>query len=139
MKRFLIGAAALGLVVAMSTVYPEAQGRGGGDGFTNLQVLPSDIDPQQLIGLMQGAAQALGVNCAYCHVFNGRGAPDNDFASDEKAPKNVARGMIRMVQQINMGLAENIDKPADELTSVGCMTCHRGSAIPMIEEAPAAD
>ena len=30
-------------------------------------------------------------------------------------------------------------KPADDVVNVGCMTCHRGSAIPMIEEAPAAD
>lgn len=142
MKCLLIGAAALGLVFAMSTVYPEAQGRqerGRGAAFTNLQVLPSDIAAPDLIGLMQAAEAALGVDCAYCHVFNGRGAPDNDFASDEKTTKVVAREMIRMVQQINMTLANAIDKPADELTAVGCMTCHRGSAIPMIEEAPAAD
>jgi hypothetical protein len=139
MKRLVIGGAALGLVVAIATVYPQAQGRGGGGGFSNLQVLPSDIAPPVLIGLMQAAEAALGVDCAYCHVFNGRGAAGNDMASDEKPTKLVAREMIRMLQQINMTLADAVDKPADELTRVTCMTCHRGSLIPALEEAPAAD
>jgi len=145
MKRLLIGAAAFGLAIAMMTVYPQAQGQGrgggrggGGAAFTNLQVFPADIAPGDLIMAMQGFEAALGVECDYCHQFNGRGAPDNDMASDAKAPKRVARVMLRMVGQINQTIGDGVDKPADDITRVRCITCHRGSAIPMVD-APAAD
>ena len=144
MKRFLASVAVVGLVFAMTMIYGQAQGRrgggaGGGGGFSNLQVLPSDIECAQLIALMQRVEAALGVDCAYCHVFNGRGAAGNDMASDDKPTKNVARAMMRMVGDINMQIGEAVAKPADEVARVGCITCHRGSAIPMVEEAPAAD
>ena len=141
MKRLVIGAAALGLVFAMATASPQAQGAqgGGGNNFTNLQVFPPDIPAGELIAAMQAASQALGVDCAYCHVFNGRGAPDNDMASDEKAPKLVAREMGRMMGQINETIAMATGKGPGEVIAVTCMTCHRGSTIPQIEEAPAAD
>jgi hypothetical protein len=141
MKRLLISAAALGLVVATATVYPQAQGRqgGGGGGFTNLQVLPADIAAPDLIAIMQAAEAALGVDCAYCHVFNGRGAAGNDMASDEKRPKLVAREMVRMMEQANETIAVATGKGPGEVAEVTCMTCHRGSTIPEIEDAPAAD
>ena len=73
MKRILVSVAILGFVFAMSAdMYAQAQGRqgrGGGRGFANLQVLPSDIEPARLIELMQGAGAALGVDCSHCHVF----------------------------------------------------------------------
>jgi thioredoxin reductase len=140
MKRLLIGTAAFGLAVAMMTVTPLAQGQGrggGGAAFTNLQVFPSDIAAPQLIQAMQAFETALGVDCAYCHVFNGRGAAGNDMASDAKAPKEVARTMLRMLEQVNQTLDAELDKA--EVTQVRCITCHRGQAIPQIEEAPAAD
>jgi hypothetical protein len=40
--------------------------------------------------------------------------------------------MMQMVGEINQKLAANIKKPADQLTAVGCMTCHRGEAIPKL-------
>jgi photosynthetic reaction center cytochrome c subunit len=49
-----------------------------------------------------------------------------------KPTKLVARVMMQMVSEINQKLAANIKKPADQLTAVGCMTCHRGEAIPKV-------
>src|SRR5215510_1479275 len=34
----------------------------------NLKVLPADIPQAQLLQTMQGFAQALGVQCGYCHA-----------------------------------------------------------------------
>src|SRR5579872_5819452 len=34
---------------------------------TNLQVLPKDIQPEQLIHIMRGVAGSLGVECNFCH------------------------------------------------------------------------
>ena len=98
----------------------------------NLQVLPKDTPAGQVVTIMRGFTTALGVQCGYCHVFEGAGNPANDMAADTKTPKLVARVMMQMANEINQKLAANIKKPADQLTSVGCMTCHRGQAIPTI-------
>jgi photosynthetic reaction center cytochrome c subunit len=104
--------------------------------FKNLQVLPKDIPRPELTQIMQAINAALGVQCAYCHNFVAPGNPANDMASDEKTPKLVARVMMQMTSDINSRLAANIKKPADQLTRVGCATCHRGAAIPVVPPAP---
>jgi len=105
--------------------------------FKNLQVLPKDIPRPELTAIMQGINAALGVQCAYCHQFVGPGNPGNDMASDDKTPKLVARVMMQMTGDINARLAANIKKPADQITRVGCATCHRGAPIPVVPPAPA--
>jgi hypothetical protein len=92
----------------------------------------------QVQALMRNISAALGVQCGYCHIFEGPGNAANDFASDTKTPKLVARVMIQMTGEINQKLAANIKKPADQLTQVGCMTCHRGEAIPKVPPPAAA-
>jgi tetratricopeptide (TPR) repeat protein len=91
-------------------------------------VLPKDAsraaDPDP-----QAFSQALGVQCNYCHVFEGRGGR-NDMASDEKAPKKTARQMLVMARELNDKLPAIVSKSADVTTRVGCMTCHRGVPIP---------
>jgi tetratricopeptide (TPR) repeat protein len=107
-----------------------AQGRGqAAPAPRNLQVLPKDMPREQLIQTMQAFSQALGVQCNYCHVFEGRGGR-NDMASDEKAPKKTARQMLLLAREINEKLPTVVGKSADSTTRVGCMTCHRGVAIP---------
>lgn len=106
-----------------------AQGRSGPPAPTNLQVLPKDMPREQLIQTMQAFSQALGVQCSYCHVQEGRGGR-NDMASDEKPTKKAARGMILLAREINQKLPPAIGKSADATTRVGCVTCHRGVAIP---------
>jgi tetratricopeptide (TPR) repeat protein len=105
------------------------QGRGGQPPpMTNLQIFPKDTPRPQVVQTMQLFAQALGVRCGYCHVDEGPGK--QDFASDEKASKKAARQMMLLAREINEKLPAAVGKSADATTRVGCVTCHRGVAIP---------
>jgi photosynthetic reaction center cytochrome c subunit/tetratricopeptide repeat protein len=101
--------------------------------MTNLQLYPKDIPRPQLVTTMQGFVAALGVQqsggCGYCHVGT---APQFDFASDSNPKKSVARKMILMSREITAKLPEVTGKPAAEVTSLRCATCHRGVAIPKL-------
>jgi len=97
--------------------------------MTNLQIIPKDTPRPQVLATMQAFTQALGVQCNYCHVQEGRGGR-NDMASDEKPTKKAARGMMVLAREINTKLPEAIGKSADATTRVGCATCHRGVPIP---------
>lgn len=103
----------------------------------NLKVLPKDISSDDLSATMRGFAMGLGVRCETCHV----GEPNTplhtfDFASDEKAMKQKARLMIKMVDEINGELVPRLDDVEKAMrVSVRCMTCHRGRPQPqMIED-----
>jgi len=131
---------------------PVAGQRGAGRGGTppapqNLQVLPKDMPQAQVVSTMQEIAGALGVQCTYCHVqaaapAGGRGdggggrggrggaAPAFDFASDDKPQKKAARQMMLMVRDINPKVVAAVGKAESSATRVGCVTCHRGVAIP---------
>ena len=98
----------------------------------NLKVLPATTTTAQILPIMRNFSAALGTNCGYCHVWTGPGLPTNDYAADVKPTKDVARAMMRMATEFNTQLAANIKKPADQLTRVQCMTCHRGAAIPTL-------
>jgi len=148
MNRHAFKATAIGSLVLAGSIVAFAQapqgggqGRPGGPGGggapqpppQNLQVFPKDIARPQLLQAMQNFTAALGVTCAYCHVFNGPGDPMNDMASDAKPTKNVARAMMRMVREINPTVQKAAAaKPADQVAQVGCATCHRGAAIPVV-------
>jgi hypothetical protein len=98
----------------------------------NLQVLPKDTPRDQIQATMRAFTQALGVQCNYCHVQEGRGGR-NDMAADEKQPKKTARVMMRMTTHVNEMLASDLGKPAADIAKVQCATCHRGSAIPKVD------
>jgi len=118
-----------------------ARGRGAPQGFTNLQVFPKDVMPQQLIQTMQAFNTALGVMCDHCHMDFGRGNPMTDMASDMKPQKSIARAMMRMTQGVNQQIQGAVtQKPQDQVTRVQCATCHRGQALPQVatSAAPAA-
>ena len=104
----------------------------------NLKVLPATTTTAQILPIMRTFSAALGTNCGYCHVWTAAGDPSNDYAADTKPTKLVARVMMQMAGEINQKLAANIKKPADQLTTVGCMTCHRGEAIPKVPPPAAA-
>ena len=160
MTRVVKGAAIIG-AIALSTAVISAQeapagaargqgqgqeqaggrGRGAQPGFTNLQVVPKDVMPQQLIQTMQAFNTALGVMCDHCHMDFGRGNPMTDMASDMKPQKNIARAMMRMTQGVNQQVQGAVtQKPQDQVTRVQCATCHRGQALPQVatSAAPAA-
>src|SRR5881296_2434385 len=110
------------------------RGAGGGPQQpppTNLQVLPKDMPRPQVVATMQNIAAALGVQCNYCHVMEGRGGR-NDMASDEKPTKKTARQMMILSREIGEKLPAAVGKSADATTRVGCMTCHRGVPIPKL-------
>jgi Photosynthetic reaction centre cytochrome C subunit len=111
------------------------QGGGGAPQppLTNLQVFPKDMARPQLLQVMQAFNAALGVTCAHCHQFVGPNDPMNDFASDAKPAKNVARAMVRLVREINPMVQKAVaSKPADQVAAVNCGVCHRGAAIPVV-------
>jgi hypothetical protein len=80
----------------------------------NLKVLPA----QGLQPTMAAFRVGLGVMCTYCHMLP-------DFASDENPKKEIARGMIKMVIEINA-------KFPDGKPHVSCYTCHRGAEEPIM-------
>lgn len=100
--------------------------------YTNLQVLPKDIEPKALVLLMKSFAQGLAVRCEHCHVGEGDDLSKFDFAADTKAPKETARKMIRMMITINEELLAGVGEPAAPGTrKVTCYTCHRGNTKPL--------
>jgi hypothetical protein len=98
---------------------------------TNLQVLPKDISPGDLMKLMGGYSRALGVHCNFCHEVNEQTHQPN-FAADTKPDKAIARTMIAMVQEINSKYMTQINDPdaKPEDKTVTCGTCHRGNQMP---------
>jgi len=112
----------------------RAQGKFPPDSFTNLKVLPKNIDQRTLISTMRGFALGLGVRCTYCHVAPNDQAPLDsiNFASDDKRTKRAARVMLDMVAHINdEHLADVPDRPMPHVV-VRCETCHRGVARPRL-------
>lgn len=96
--------------------------------FSNLQILPDDIERQKLFDLMGEVKSALGVSCTYCHARSKVDEKKMDYVSDEKATKEVARAMMLMTQKINATLMPDLGRtPVPE---VKCMTCHHGFTQP---------
>jgi hypothetical protein len=104
----------------------------------NLKVLPKDTSPEDVIKIMNGFSQQLGVGCAFCHA-QAAGAKFPNFASDEKPEKNTARTMILMTNEINAKYMSQIHDPdaMEEQKTVACSTCHRGHSMPVPFKAPA--
>ncbi len=86
----------------------------------NLKVLRGVHSRDQLLNVMRGFTEALGVKCDFCHNTD-------NFASDEKIQKRTARVMIKMVANIDKNY---LDGPRME--KVTCFTCHRGASIPKL-------
>jgi len=93
----------------------------GGMAHKNLKVLPDENIGQ----IMQSYRVALGAkDCMFCHV-------QGDWSKDDNPKKEVARGMIRMVNEINT-------KFPDGKVHVTCYTCHAGKEHPLMAPPPAA-
>jgi hypothetical protein len=130
MRRALTGTVAFGMTILFASVaLAQAAPAQTPPPMTNLQLYPKDIPRPELIATMQGFAQALGVQCGYCHVGQ---APQFDFASDAKPTKGVARKMILLAREVNAKIPEAVGKPPNDTTRLRCATCHRGVAIPKL-------
>lgn len=123
------------LALATSALILICQGARG-DVFAdpkNLQVLPSDISPDELRRTMVGFSGALNAQCSYCHmVDNDLLMPNPDYSDDSKWTKKIAREMLKMVADIN-GRVSNIEaSPRQQKVQVACITCHRGQYRPVL-------
>jgi hypothetical protein len=99
------------------------------DTFTNLEVFPKDIGKRELLGAMRDFSQSLGVKCTFCHVQKTPGDFDSiDWVSDDLEHKQVTRGMVSMVRNINSELLPAAT--SEQGGRVRCITCHRGLKNP---------
>ncbi len=74
---------------------------------------------------MPAIAQALGVQCAFCH-----GGPRTTQSGQPPSKYEVARAMIAMTRDLNAKVQAATGKAPTEATQVTCVTCHRGVAVP---------
>ena len=89
------------------------------DVYQNVQVL-TDLTVNEFIHQMTAQANWIAPKeqCAYCHNLE-------NFASDEKYQKVVARRMLQMTRDININWQKHVAQ-----TGVTCYTCHRGKPVP---------
>src|SRR5437870_10064168 len=79
----------------------------------NLKLLAPNTD---IPFVMQSFKEALGVECAYCHV-------QGDFAADTNPKKEIARKMIAMVRLIDTSFPSSAGAFPDGYHEVDCSTC----------------
>lgn len=123
----------LGCVFVAAVGTDARQGPFPPTSLRNLQVLSKDASPQEVIAVMRGMSQGLGVRCQYCHVGReGQPLDQFNFVSDDVDKKGVARSMLQLVRTINATLS-----PGAASGPVTCYTCHRGAARPVHTPPPA--
>jgi len=84
----------------------------------------TEMPASRILGVMQfGYSRSLGVDCTHCHT-------PEDWSSDEKPAKQIARDMQKMAARINMDLLKNMESLGGRQAIVNCTTCHRGSVKP---------
>ena len=91
--------------------------------FENIEVLKG-FPAKRLVAVMEfGFSKSLGVDCTHCH-------DENNWASEEKLTKQIARDMWDMVGTINREALAAIPNLGSDVAFVNCTTCHRGEVIP---------
>ncbi len=122
--------AGIGIFYSFTTTGTVTSYKGGDEGkWKNLKVLPQDISEDSLYGLMHEYERALGVDCSYCHKPRKDGRI-SDFASDELIQKKIARGMMKMTDDLNEKYFDPHRDPKEGLVAVRCVMCHRGTPNP---------
>ncbi len=118
-------------VVVLATMVSVAKAEWPPKKLENLQVLPEDTKPSELLDMMGGFTRALGVRCAYCHVGDETlPLSKYSFASDDKPAKRKARVMLRMVTDLNNKYLPTLEERSEPPASIQCMTCHHGAPVP---------
>jgi cytochrome c553 len=98
--------------------------------YKNLKVLPKNISHEELGKVMDEWRDALGVRCNFCHARDAA-TNKNDFASDAKPEKLMARKMMEMTAKINKKYFKEDKKDEKEMmAAIACYTCHNGKAHP---------
>ncbi|QOW09765.1 c-type cytochrome [Kaistella flava (ex Peng et al. 2021)] len=100
--------------------------------WKNLKILPQDITKDSLMFVMHTFNNSLGVDCSHCHTPKKDNPDKMDFPSDANKNKEIARGMLKMTNDINANyfLPHAPDPKPKQITSVYCITCHRGNPNP---------
>ncbi len=122
MKNLTLGVALFMLLTSTASAdIPEK--------FTNLKILSQDTGKRELIQIMQDFSQALGMKCTDCHEIKTPGDFSSiDWASEKIHAKEIARGMMKMTQEINSKLLPAATGEHD--FKVRCITCHHGVEVP---------
>jgi hypothetical protein len=89
--------------------------------FKNIQTLKG-VPAARFLDAMEGFSNALGTKCRECH-------DTENFSSDDKDEKKVARGMIQMTKGINEVYIKTMSG-LDHDAYVSCYTCHHGKTHP---------
>ena len=98
--------------------------------FKNLKTL-GDVPATRLLRTMQAFTRSLGTKCTHCHVAE-------QWDSEDKEEKQVARDMMAMTRAINEEYLKKIKALEADKPSVNCVLCHRGHAHAGEEMRPAA-
>ncbi len=91
--------------------------------YKNIKLLtgkPAKLLPAIMVNQF---TRSIGVGCGACHVRD-------DFASDDKAGKRVARQMWAMTQDLNAKYISQMKDIQDDMPVVTCWACHRGQHEP---------
>jgi Photosynthetic reaction centre cytochrome C subunit len=88
--------------------------------FKNLKTL-GDVPATRLLRTMQAFTRSLGTKCTHCHVAE-------QWDSEDKEEKQVARDMMAMTRAINEEYLKKIKALEADKPSVNCFLCHRGHA-----------
>ena len=115
---------------AIAEIREEIKGKEkqpAGEVFKSIQNF-KDVPAGRLLAIMEmGYARSLGVDCTHCHT------PEN-WASEEKPAKQIARDMHKMAATINGELLPAIKafegRTGRDRPVVNCTTCHRGQVKP---------
>ncbi|MEH6306813.1 c-type cytochrome [Olivibacter sp. CPCC 100613] len=126
-KQLIVLGLSLGVVSILSGFMPSRQDHKA----KNLQILPKDINHEELDKIMDNFKVALGVKCSHCHATKKDDPKKLDFASDEKPEKEIARNMMRMTSKINKRYFGRVHEDGS-MTNISCITCHNGKAQPQL-------
>lgn len=85
------------------------------------------VSAGRLLRIMEhGFSRGLGVTCTHCHIAG-------EWDRDDKATKQTAREMSKMMAAINGELLKKIPNLKSSNPMVNCTTCHRGQIRPALE------
>ncbi len=104
--------------------------------WENLQVLSDTLTRDELMAEMNRFGDALGVNCAFCHVRTSDGM---NFPSDDRGHKRIAREMIRLERRLTAEVRAIPGLGNHGTPEVTCWTCHRGEVRPVSADSTAGD
>ncbi|REJ75614.1 MAG: photosynthetic reaction center cytochrome c subunit [Acidobacteria bacterium] len=91
--------------------------------FKNVENL-SEMPAGRLLAVMQfGYSRSLGVDCTHCHSAE-------NFASEAKPQKQIARDMHVMMGKITGEMLGKMESLGGRQAIVNCTTCHRGQIKP---------